>query len=89
MHDFKDFVLKDFEKTFDLIDESKSKFAYGKRSAGYWLKYIFDYISKTKLPYNNFKRFLVYRKKSDEIWKQNFNDYFVNYQIEDNKLVRV
>ena len=30
MHDFKDYVLKDFEKTFDLIDESKSKFAYVK-----------------------------------------------------------
>jgi len=89
MHDFKDYVLKDFEKTFDLIDESKSKFAYGKRSARYWLKYIFDYISKTKLPYHNFKRFLVYRKKSDEIWKQNFNDYFVNYQIENNELIRV
>ena len=41
------------------------------------------------MPYHNFKRFLVYRKKSDEIWKQNFNDYFVNYQIENNELIRV
>ena len=84
-----DSVLKDFEKTFELLDEYKSRFVNGKRGARYWLKYIFDYILKTKLPYNNFKRFLVYRKKSDEIWGQNFNDYFENYQIEDNKLLRV
>ena len=38
---------------------------------------------------DNFNRFLIYRKKSDEIWNQDFNDYFENYQIENNELVRV
>jgi len=89
MYDFKDHVIKDFEKTFELFDNSNSKFINGKRGARYWLTYIFDYIIKTKLPYNNFKRFLVYRKKSDEIWGQHFNDYFENYQIIDDELIRI
>ena len=60
-----------------------------KRSGKYWFDYIVDYVTNTKIKYKHFNRFLVYRKKSDEIWKQNFNDYFVNYQIEDDELIRV
>jgi len=59
------------------------------RQAKIWLDYIVHYVKNTKLSYNNFNRFLIYRKKSDEIWGQNFNDYYDNYQIENNELVRV
>jgi len=48
-----------------------------------------NYVKNTKLTYAQFNRFLIYRKKSDEIWKQDFNNYFQNYQIEDDELVRV
>jgi hypothetical protein len=88
-YDFKDDVLKDFNKTEEMLNKSKSKVIEGTRGARYWLKYIFDYIDNTKLDYSHYNRFLVYRKKSDQIWNQNFNDYFVNYQIDDNELVRV
>jgi len=58
-------------------------------SALKWFKYIEDYVKQTKIKYSHFNRWLIYRKKSDEIWKQNFNDYFQNYQIVDNELIRV
>ena len=38
--------------------------------------------------FQQYNKFLVYRKKSDKIWQQNFNDYFKNYQIVNNELVR-
>ena len=86
MFDFEKETLKDFQTTEDLINRSAGKF---KLKATKWLHYITDYVTKTKLNYNQFNRFLVYRKKSDEIWGQNFNDYFQNYQIEDDELERV
>ena len=54
-----------------------------------WLDYIVDYVKNTKISYNHFNRWLIYRKKSDKIWKQNFNQYFKKYQIIDDNLVRV
>lgn len=89
MHDFDTHVLSDFKKTEEMLNNSKFDHIDGIRGAKYWLQYIFDYVSKTKLKYQEFNRFLIYRKKSDEIWNQNFNDYFQNYQIIEDELVRV
>tara|TARA_B100000949_G_scaffold234913_1_gene255629 strand:+ start:4464 stop:5786 length:1323 start_codon:yes stop_codon:yes gene_type:complete len=92
MHDFKEEVLKDFEKTEQLLrkyEKDVYRPVNQKRSGKFWFDYIVDYVLKTKLPYHQYNRFLIYRKKSDEIWGQNFNDYFKNYQIVDNELVRV
>lgn len=86
MHDYDKETLKDFERTNDFIMKNLGPEKYNFKK---WFDYIFDYVTNTKLTYNNFNRFLVYRKKSDEIWEQNFNDYFVNYQIEDDELIRV
>ena len=56
-----------------------------------------EYIKNPKKQFNDeefhldekqYNKFLVYRKKSDKIWQQNFNDYFKNYQIVNNELVR-
>mgnify|MGYP003319075904 CR=1 FL=1 len=83
-HEFKEETLKDISKTDELITKNNNKL-----KSRYWFNYIINYIKNTKINYHHFNRFLIYRKKSDEIWKQNFNDYFQNYQIEDNELIRV
>ena len=89
LYDFYDETMKDIEKTYELI-EKRQKNPEGKSDySKYWFNYIVDYVKQTKISYNNFNRFLIYRKKSDEIWNQDFNDYFENYQIENNELVRV
>ena len=86
MHEFEEETLKDLERTNDFIIKNLgSKKYYFKK----WFDYMVNYIKNTKLDYHQYNRFLIYRKKSDEIWKQNFNDYFQNYQIEDNELIRV
>jgi hypothetical protein len=86
MFDFEKETLKDFQTTEDLINRSGKNY---KHKAMKWFQYITDYVKNTKLNYNQFNRFLVYRKKSDEIWGQHFNDYFENYQIIDDELIRV
>ncbi len=86
MHEYDKDTLKDFEKTNEFIMKNLGPEKYNFKK---WFDYIFDYVTNTKLPYNNFNRFLIYRKKSDEIWGQRFNDYFKNYQIADNELIRV
>ena len=86
MHEYDKNTLKDFEKTNEFIMKNLGPEKYNFKK---WFDYIFDYVTNTKLSYNNFNRFLIYRKKSDEIWGQRFNDYFKNYQIADNELIRV
>ena len=91
MYDFAEETEEDIKKTYELI-EKRDPFSGDKlyeRQAKKWFDYIVSYVRNTKLSYNNFNRFLIYRKKSDEIWNQDFNDYFENYQIENNELVRV
>jgi MoaA/NifB/PqqE/SkfB family radical SAM enzyme len=85
MFDFEKETLKDFQATEDLINRKTRVYP----KAIQWFQYITDYVKNTKLNYNQFNRFLVYRKKSDEIWGQHFNDYFENYQIIDDELIRV
>jgi MoaA/NifB/PqqE/SkfB family radical SAM enzyme len=89
MHEFEKETEKDIMRTYELVEKSGKNHPKPWRNSIYWLNYIVDYVKNTKLSYNQYNKFLVYRKKSDEIWKQNFNDYFQNYQIEDDELVRV
>ena len=86
MFEFEKETLKDFEKTYDFIMKNIGSVKYDFKK---WFDYIAGYVKNTKLKYAQYNRFLIYRKKSDEIWGHNFNDYFENYQIEDNELVRV
>ena len=86
MFDFEKETLKDFDKTENMIKRKNTRF---KTNATKWFNYVTNYVMNTKINYNQFNRFLVYRKKSDEIWGQDFNDYFENYQIENDELIRV
>lgn len=86
MFDFEKETIKDFQITDELILNKSGTFSLNAKK---WFDYIVDYVKNTKLNYNQFNRFLIYRKKSDEIWGQNFNDYFKNYQIENDELIRV
>jgi len=48
-----------------------------------------NYIANTKAERNLFESFLVYVRKTDNIWKHNFNNYFVKYKYIDNKIIRI
>jgi len=99
--DFNVETEKDFKRTEELIEKNynnKIKRISSRNGKIYWVdhrdtmkwfKYITSYVRNTKVKYNDFNRFLIYRKKSDKIWNQNFNDYFQNYQIIDDELVRI
>ena len=87
--DYKKETLYDLDKTRSMLEKSKSRYVNTHRGAMFWFDYIVDYVTKFKPNYREYNRWLVYRKKSDEIWGQNFNDYFQNYQIEDNELIRI
>jgi hypothetical protein len=94
MYDFYDETMEDIRKTYKLIErmekKAKSKMDLIKgNDAKKWLDYIVNYIKNTKISYNHFNRWLIYRKKSDIIWGQDFNQYFKNYQIIKEDLVRV
>ncbi|SVB65981.1 uncharacterized protein METZ01_LOCUS218835, partial [marine metagenome] len=92
--EYKKETYKDIEKTYELLQKNKkTRFNNYQHkdglSAKYWLDYIVNYVKNFKPKYREYNRWLIYRKKSDKIWDQNFNDYFQNYQIEDNELIRV
>ena len=87
--DFRKETMNDLERTRTMLEKSESRYVKRHRGAMFWFDYIVDYVTKFKPKYREFNRWLVYRKKSDEIWGQNFNDYFQNYKIEDDELVRV
>ena len=92
--DYKKETLNDIEKTYELLEKNDKTKTHGYQtkdglSAKYWLDYIVNYVINFKPKYKDYNRWLVYRKKSDEIWGQNFNDYFQNYQIVDDELIRV
>ena len=85
MYDFEKETLKDLRKTEDFIMKNLGPEKYDFKK---WFNYISNYVNRTRLEYRHYNRWLVYRKKSDEIWQQNFNDHFQNYQIDDGELVR-
>lgn len=52
------------------------------------LENIRQYVINHKTSKNEFDAFEVYIRKSDALWKQNFNDYFTNYKIVNQKIRR-
>ena len=82
--EFEKETINDLRRTEDLISNSNVK------GVKVWFEYIKNYVYSKKPSQRDYFRWLIYRKKSDIIWKQNFNDYFNNYQIDEhNELVRV
>lgn len=107
MFDYKDYVLQDIKKTYELIDRVKQErldnfeesqkmrtWRKGKQifqdieSAYRALKGIEDYVINHKPLYKHWEAFLVYVRKTDELWQQNFNDHYVNYKFYDYKILR-
>mgnify|MGYP001178936558 CR=1 FL=1 len=94
MYDFKEETLQDLKLTEDMVekritatmDYEEKKIAL---TAKFWLDYITKYVKQTRVNYPAFNRWLIYRRKSDELWGNDFNDYFQNYKIIDDELVRV
>ena len=77
-------TMNDLRKTEDLISDTNMI------GAKRWFDYIKKYVCNNKPLQRDYFRWLIYRKKSDILWRQNFNDYFKNYQIDEhNELVRV
>ena len=100
LYDFKDDLETDLRNTEELINknlgnkieivsDNGKKYWVDHKDTLNWFKYIEKYVKNTKINYSHFNRWLIYRKKSDELWNQNFNEYFKNYQIENDELIRV
>lgn len=103
MFDFKNYVISDIECTQRIIDKKLKKSILNVR--GYFLtpleikklhtakealKNIKNYILNcNNISYSDYESFLVYIKKSDKIWKQNFNDHIKKYQYINEKIERV
>lgn len=89
---FKDNVLKDFKETYVMIDErlkvglQTQKLQSAKRA----LQDIENYVINCDIVGEfEYESFLVYIQKTDNIWKQNFNNHFKKYQYVDSSIVRV
>ena len=100
--DYGEETQKDLERTAKLIEDNfdNGLEIFSKETGHrYWVDHrqtldhfnkIAKYIKAFKPRYQDYNRWLIYRKKSDEIWGQDFNDHFQNYQIDEhNELVRV
>lgn len=48
-----------------------------------------QYVFNRQAKQEEYESFLVYIRKTDSIWKHNFNDYMKNYKFENNQLMRV
>ena len=90
-------IDKEKEKRFEDLDQYTKLRSWSKgkqqfidiESAYVALDNIEKYVYNAKSSRASFNSFLVYVRKSDMIWKQNFNDHFKKYQFIDNKIVRV
>lgn len=94
MFDFRESVLQDFKSTYNMIYDKIQSASLNEieklKSAERALKNIKNYvINCNNIEYFNYESFLVYIQKTDQIWKQNFNNHFKNYQFIDNKILRV
>jgi hypothetical protein len=92
-------VLHDIESTFTAIDNTIAD-ADRKIEAKKALKQIITYIANYQpdarflRTYPNgmddaYNAFIYYIKASDRLWKQNFNDYYTNYQFTGKDLIRI
>ena len=92
-------VLHDIENTFTAIDNTIAD-ADRKIEAKKALKQIITYIANYQpdarflRTYPNgmddaYNAFIYYIKASDRLWKQNFNDYYTNYQFTGKDLIRI
>jgi hypothetical protein len=85
---FEQDTMNDIEKTkqyiIDLRDVKRTK----KISALDALENIKKYITNHRTQESHWDAFKVYIRKSDSIWKQDFNQHIQNYKFIDGEIVR-
>jgi hypothetical protein len=90
-------ILKELERREANTEESHKLRAWKPRlnrfndihMALYTLDEIENYVLNNKITSNYWEDFQVYIRKTDEIWKHNFNDYMKKYKFENNRIRRV
>lgn len=85
--DFKKFIIEDFARVEKYIDENVE--GHKKIQAITHFDSVKNYTLTTKLNYHHYNRFLVYIKKTDQIWNQNFNDFFTKFKFVDQEIIRI
>lgn len=98
IQEVKSVIMKEKVKRFSNIAETskmrswnpRDKFFTDLYSAQNAIENIEQYITNSTLvSTKEYEAMKVYIRKSDSIWKQNFNDYFVKYKYENGQIVRV
>jgi MoaA/NifB/PqqE/SkfB family radical SAM enzyme len=93
---FKDEILKDIDSTYTIIEQHKNKKIKDEVLNG--LTKIKTYITThnprpcKKWPggiNDHYKAFIHYITVTDNIWKQEFNKYMINYKYKNNKIIRI
>lgn len=89
IHDFRDVLLEDFNKTISYIESLETNLAT-RMSLEHYLKGLKKYLFNSPLPnYRDYNNFLLYISKTDKIWQQNFNDFYTKFKFFDGELIRV
>ena len=88
MRHFKEQTLSDIDETYQYINKCKGVRNTAKLSALDAVSRIKEYILNHQTEEKHWDAFKVYIRKSDNIWKQNFNDYIQNYKYVNGEIVR-
>lgn len=81
---FKDETKKELNETIAYLTKFTSKDRSDCFIAYQGIKNIWEYIHNHKVEEKHWTAFKEYIKKTDVIWKQEFNDHFTNYQFDKN-----
>ena len=82
-------LYKDGHKVLRAKIDMKAKNINLRDSARAGLETIEKYIMKHHPKYHDYNSFLVYIRKTDKLWQQDFNNYLVNYKYNNNQIERV
>lgn len=85
---FRDETLNDIEETEKYIRQSDSARPTAKISAIGALENIKKYILNNTTSPEHWEAFKVYIRKTDSIWKQDFNNHIQNYKIVNGEIIR-
>ena len=92
----RELLLREQQRRMDNFEESQKLRAWKPKlnrfndihMALHTLKELEIYVLNHKTTSNYWEDFLVYIRKTDEIWKHNFNDYMKKYKFENNRIRR-